>query len=149
MVSNNIAIRVAHLFCFVFVFVCTMLLMPLNCPFKISPWDFSEVYYVVFCVVLSCVFNFYFVFVLCLVPNVPHISGLSIHDYPFDFLYRLWNSQYHGKCCFSLHDICCQEWLIDISNISAISWRILSRLFICISLLSCCFINHLKMGGEH
>ena len=103
-----------------------MLLMPLNRPFMISPWDFSEVYYVVFCVVLSCVlfflssfyalcpillmslecpfiiaplifsivyycsvlccvFNFYFVFVLCLVPNVAHVSGMSIHHCPHWF----------------------------------------------------------------
>ena len=49
---------------------------------SLPPLIFSIVYY---CSVLCCAFNFYFVFVPCLVPNVAHVSGMSIHHCPHWF----------------------------------------------------------------
>ena len=73
----------AGLFVFVLCHVYPMLPVSLDYPFMIAPSVFSNVYLLPTVCPVSCV------------PNVASVSGLSIHDCPFGFLYRLCTDKIH------------------------------------------------------
>jgi hypothetical protein len=96
-------VRVAHLFSFLCCVLGSVLLIFLV--FRVVFWGrVAHPFSFLCCVlgpvlliflVLCVVFSILFVFVLFFVPNISCVSGMSILDYPFGFLERLFIFSYY------------------------------------------------------